>query len=631
MTSRTASCLALCACAALLGACAKKPDAAAPVVPPSVDLVKASEQSPHFQAVNSQLELGGTLYAYVDVDGDALSLAATAQEMARQIAAQQPALSMFAKQDFKMLVATLGLNDVKAIGVSSVREAQGTYRNRAFLYTPQGRHGLTEVFGGNPVPFVNTRMAPADVDYYGEYEFNLKAAYDTVEAIVAKVNGPEAGTAFREKVRKVGAEAHFSLLDLIDGLNGRVTIIAKVDPVKNLTFPAPLQLTLPASSDLYRIDGIGPIVEGVIRDKPDKFVRSQSGSLVIYTIKNDLKLEGIRPVIAIDGNALYLATTEEFLIECVNRKEGLDKNPAFQAALASVGPVGNGLSWVTPGLVGRIKGLAEINSHAAPAVHRFLEQLAMNIPDATAPMLSVRANRPDGILVRSTWNRSLKADVAMVMVYNPVTVGLMAAMAIPAFEKVRTNSQAMAITNNLRMLSSAADQYYLANGKNTAAYADLVGPGKYISSITPAAGESYSGLVFRQGTPLVIRLPDGRVFSYPPGARKPRKLPRPDATTPFDPSPQAKASAPATLVPRTPDDEAIVHNLRLLNDAANQFYAANGATSTTFADLVGPGRLIPALTPVAGESYQSLLFKKGRPLRLYLKDGRTIAYPPQQD
>ena len=45
-----------------------------------------------------------------------------------------------------------------------------------------------------------------------------------------------------------------------------------------------------------------------------------------------------------------------------------------------------------------------------------------------------------------------------------VIIGLLAAMAIPAFKKVRDNSQTKAITNNLRQLASAADQYFLENG-----------------------------------------------------------------------------------------------------------------------------------------------------------------------
>ena len=54
-----------------------------------------------------------------------------------------------------------------------------------------------------------------------------------------------------------------------------------------------------------------------------------------------------------------------------------------------------------------------------------------------------------------------------------VIIGLLAAMAIPAFQKVRTNSQDKAVLNNARQLSAGADQYYLENGVSTVRLTDL--------------------------------------------------------------------------------------------------------------------------------------------------------------
>ena len=73
-----------------------------------------------------------------------------------------------------------------------------------------------------------------------------------------------------------------------------------------------------------------------------------------------------------------------------------------------------------------------------------------------------------------------------------VIIGLLAAMAVPAFQKVRTTSQTKTITNNLRQLASAADQYFLENGLATVASADLVGTDKYIKTMSTVAGESYT-------------------------------------------------------------------------------------------------------------------------------------------
>ncbi len=93
-------------------------------------------------------------------------------------------------------------------------------------------------------------------------------------------------------------------------------------------------------------------------------------------------------------------------------------------------------------------------------------------------------------------------------------VGLLAAMAIPAFQKVRANSQEKMIQNNLRMLNAAAEQYMLENGTLTARYSDLVGGPegiKYIPVLTPVAGEDYTDLVIRETDKVItVTTGDGR-------------------------------------------------------------------------------------------------------------------------
>ena len=72
-----------------------------------------------------------------------------------------------------------------------------------------------------------------------------------------------------------------------------------------------------------------------------------------------------------------------------------------------------------------------------------------------------------------------------------VIIGLLAAMAIPAFQKVRQSSQDKAVLNNARQLSAAADQYFLENGVSTVASTNLVGVTNYVKAINTVANETY--------------------------------------------------------------------------------------------------------------------------------------------
>jgi len=97
-----------------------------------------------------------------------------------------------------------------------------------------------------------------------------------------------------------------------------------------------------------------------------------------------------------------------------------------------------------------------------------------------------------------------------------VIIGLLAAMAIPAFQKVRTSSQDKTVLNNARQLSAAADQYYLENGVSSVDQASLVGPTNYVKSLNLVAGETYPA-DFTQGVTITIGGVAGqRTITYAP-------------------------------------------------------------------------------------------------------------------
>ncbi|MBN2068288.1 MAG: prepilin-type N-terminal cleavage/methylation domain-containing protein [Opitutales bacterium] len=71
-----------------------------------------------------------------------------------------------------------------------------------------------------------------------------------------------------------------------------------------------------------------------------------------------------------------------------------------------------------------------------------------------------------------------------------VIIGLLAAMAIPAFQRVRVRSIRSTMENDARQLSSAANQYFMDNGVTTINTSTLVGsdPTQFI----PALGTGIS-------------------------------------------------------------------------------------------------------------------------------------------
>ncbi len=95
-----------------------------------------------------------------------------------------------------------------------------------------------------------------------------------------------------------------------------------------------------------------------------------------------------------------------------------------------------------------------------------------------------------------------------------VIIGLLAAIAIPGFQKVRNASQDKAVLNNARQLASAADQYMTENGVTFMSQGDLVGPTNYVKILTIVAGETYPAS-FTQGVALTISgIAGARTITY---------------------------------------------------------------------------------------------------------------------
>jgi type IV pilus assembly protein PilA len=97
-----------------------------------------------------------------------------------------------------------------------------------------------------------------------------------------------------------------------------------------------------------------------------------------------------------------------------------------------------------------------------------------------------------------------------------VIIGMLAALAIPGFQKVRAATHDKSVLNNARILASAAEQYFTEFGAEYTDYATLVGPTNYVKAFALVANETYP-THFTQATPVtVIGVGGTRTITYSP-------------------------------------------------------------------------------------------------------------------
>ena len=98
-------------------------------------------------------------------------------------------------------------------------------------------------------------------------------------------------------------------------------------------------------------------------------------------------------------------------------------------------------------------------------------------------------------------------------------IGLLAAIAIPSFMKARTQSQASACINNLRMIEAGKEQWALASKKNTGDAIVTSEVMQYVKNPTavtncPAGGTVTFNVVGTNATCTVtLPLPNGHALS----------------------------------------------------------------------------------------------------------------------
>ncbi len=97
-----------------------------------------------------------------------------------------------------------------------------------------------------------------------------------------------------------------------------------------------------------------------------------------------------------------------------------------------------------------------------------------------------------------------------------VVIGILATLALPQWQKVRSASQDKAVFNNVRQLAAAADQYFLEQGTDNAALTNLVGASNYVKVLATAASETYPTHYTQGVTITVTGVGGARTITYAP-------------------------------------------------------------------------------------------------------------------
>jgi hypothetical protein len=401
----------------------------------SNNLLPAQKRSVHFEKTVKHLDLGGTVFVYADIAGDFEKLAEFVDGMAKQFAVlkKDEALS---KINFKALIAKMGFNELQSVGMSSHRQGK-LFHNKAFLLYQGPRKGFMKATGGSPHAFETPKWAPANVDLVFEKDFNGRVILKVVSSIMRDVMGDKAGKILKQLDKSIPG-LKISPREVIEALDTRLIGVVRIDDSKIIRLPDS-DFDFPFTEMLLAIDQFGFVFDDLVEKaaalpmlevkKDDRFHTLS----VVKQLPGDLN--AYHPLLAKDmeSGRVYLATTRAFLDEMNAGKNSLGKAKNFTQATQGLPCQGNSLVYTSDKFVGKLNvflaGMLKHLPDAAASIDFFQSLL----PEPGMATAQVIANLPDGIYMASNSCDSHKSTLLATIYSNPAMMGILAAVAIPAF------------------------------------------------------------------------------------------------------------------------------------------------------------------------------------------------------
>ena len=464
------------------------PPAAPPASPaaksgsaPSVPFPQARKTS--FDEVTSQLDPGGTLFAYLSTEqwlADLSQKISSVREVVLGMPTVDRADRAQVNQVFDLLMRltqSSGVQDLTGVGLSGAQVSKELYRGKFILHhrAGAGQGFLWSMFGRAPHPLGGLDLLPTQTGFAAFGDIDLAQVWKVVEQELAKSGVPEAEQAAREWPQMFEAKTKLSWAKLLSSLGGEMGLLVTLDPARKVTIPpagnSAIELPEPALLIAVKVndDMLFERVTQELRDNPQA-VLSQEPGLKLCAMPLPLPLPlPLQLVVASSGDYFFLATSPDLVRQALatrqGKQPGLRATPQFQA-MAKLAPAeGNSFSYVSPRLTQTIQEIQKqvLRNGAIPGAQADLTDKLLFGGEPSFG-LTVASHTDTGWHVVAVGNRDSSAIALMLPAVGGVAV--MAGLTLPALAKAKGKAQTINSVNQLKQICLAARMY--ANDHNDA-------------------------------------------------------------------------------------------------------------------------------------------------------------------
>jgi len=456
-----------------------------------------------FEESSKYIDLDGTLVGYLDFDGDGQQIGTALNNIYQELLASTPDMPPI-PVDYNLLLENLGFGSIRAVAFSSKELEPGLHRNRSVALLNGEPTGLFGLYGTESSTFTAAEKAPADATGAITATFQLSVLRDTMVKVLTQILGPMGEGMAQQQLTQPIPGSDVTVDEAIQALSG------KWDAFWYQSYGENFEQTFKFWASIDHAGTLLPRLQALAEKQGVVFTEDEKGLTADFSnLTGEDAPFGLYITAPKESDQLILYSHKDWTAESVGPR--LSDSPEFiklaerlpEEALNFTYSVGSDM---TP-----LYQMLEANPQTAQYQNVASSIINLVLGDYLKPTMGASILK-ENVLVGEQYAGYSTKQVIMIL---PVAIGtgLGAAMAIPAFQKVRTTSQEKAITNNLRQIASAADQYFLENGVNEVSFEQL--EGDYFKNITPVAGESYQGMMINSDMQAIsVTLPSGEVIEY---------------------------------------------------------------------------------------------------------------------
>ncbi len=421
-----------------------------------------------FQNASADLDAGGLRYTYMNTQGMEPCVEEYYQlgvKIAKLAIKDKNELSqgLIGAQMVHDIVKNSGLLAFESIGESCVKQSDGYFMNKTLVRHSRPDTPLQQFLGGQSAPLSTLDALPASSVLAFGGRWNVKALLDCVR---------QSNSAFAPMIDAQVAEFEKEFGMTLDEATGPLEVgLALTLENRQISFPVmgDKNLSSAAPGMVIIIDLKNPVAAAKLQALMKKNLpHTEEAGVCRFTappMPPQDATYGVKlaPQFTFSGSRLIIASTPELSQEAMANKNALRQSPEWQKLASGMPEQGTSYAFVSQGFSGQIGKLIDQGTALVPEENRaeMLEVINVyaNIFKCDRSFHALSVTESDGLRSLSRM-RSSTPIAGEKIIAGSATVGVLAAMLLPALGSVREKAEMTKSKNSLKQIGLCINSYF---------------------------------------------------------------------------------------------------------------------------------------------------------------------------